>query len=548
MKLRGQQKKVLALPAGPCLSRRVSSDVKELPNDVEELKRLVLERSEALEQERKRRSALEEQNALLKQALYGRKSEKLSPEEERQSLLFNEAESGADRAAEEEPPATEVKPHRRRKPGRKPIPESLPRTEIVHDIPEVEKTCACGSQLSHIGDDISEELEVVPQQVVVKRHVRRKYVCRSCEGTSDESRPAVRAAPLPRLLPGAMAGPGMLAYVMVSKFCDALPFYRQEKIFQRLGVEIPRATLCNWTVAVAERLSRLRDLLHTEVRAGPCVCIDETPVQVLKEPGRAATQKSYMWVMRGGEREHPVITYEYRTSRGGEFLRDRLSGYHGGVMSDGYVGYEWLKNKPGITIAACWAHVRRGFFKAHQLAPESEGPKIMLDLIRKLYRIEKDLRDLSPIKRLKRRKREAAPVLQEIRDRIDSERLSVVPSGQYGKALAYTDDLWDRLIAYANNGEIPIDNNDVENSIRPFVVGRKNWLFFDTQHGAHAGTLLFSLIETAKANGHEPYWYLRYLFDLFPVTPSDDAQLRELLPHRVTAAQIERRFESRRGK
>ena len=202
----------------------------------------------------------------------------------------------------------------------------------------------------------------------------------------------------------------------------------------------------------------------------------------------------------------------------------------------------------GIALAACWAHARRKFFKAHELAKSASGPTHVLEEIRKLYRLEKELHDVGPPKRKKRRRTEAIPILDDLKVFLDRESLSVVPSSQYGSAIRYALDLWDRLVVYAQSGVVPIDNNGSENAIRPFVVGRKNWLFFDTQRGAHAGTLIYSLIETAKANGLEPYWYLRRLFEVFPKTPATPEALRELLPHRVTTATLDAHFGLRRGK
>ncbi len=255
-----------------------------------------------------------------------------------------------------------------------------------------------------------------------------------------------------------------------------------------------------------------------------------------------------MWVMHGGDPDHPIVSFEYRESRAGDFLKERLRNFSGTVMSDGYAGYEHLKGSDGIALAACWAHARRRFFKAHELAKSSPGPIHVLEEIRKLYRLEKELHDVGPPKRKKRRRTEAIPILEELKAFLDRESLSVVPTGRYGSAIRYTLGLWDRLVVYAQSGVVPIDNNGSENAIRPFVVGRKNWLFFDTQRGAHAGTLIYSLIETARANGLEPYWYLRRLFEVFPRTPATADALRGLLPHRVTSATLDAHFASRRGK
>jgi transposase len=211
-----------------------------------------------------------------------------------------------------------VPAHKRKKPGRKPLPEALPRVEVIHDLPEDEKVCACGSPLSKIGEEVSEKLDYIPAKLQVIRHIRYKYACKSCEGVETEAG-AVKTAPPPaQIIPKGIATPGLLAYILVSKFCDALPFYRQTKIFHRLGIEIPRATMANWAIQVARQCRPLLELLHTEILSGPLVSIDETTVQVLKEPGRANTTQSYMWIFRGGPPDQPALVYQYHPSRSGQ--------------------------------------------------------------------------------------------------------------------------------------------------------------------------------------------------------------------------------------
>jgi len=325
-----------------------------------------------------------------------------------------------------------------------------------------------------------------------------------------------------------MAAPGLLAYVLVSKFCDALPFYRQEKIFARQKVELGRATMCNWAVALSRRLARLRDLLHVEVRAGPCIGIDETPVQVLKEPDRKATQKSYMWVMRGGETDRPVVTYEYRTTREGSFLKELLADIVGTVMSDGYVVYDALASLPDVNLVNCWAHARRGFFKAHELSKSSEGPAHALELIRRLYRIEDDIRDLAARKKKKRRQREAKPILAELKEYLTQESIAVAGSTQYGRAIAYTLDRWERLIAYADTGDIPIDNNDCEQLMKRVATGRKNWLFKGSLASGERAANLMTIIGSAIRNDLDVHAYLE---DVLRRSLSGETDWASMAPH-----------------
>lgn len=524
----------------------MSRGTEEVSAEVDELRRLLAARDAQLAEKEARIELLEQQNALLRKRIFGAQSEKAPATDDAQALLFNEAEAFRSPAEEEQAqqgaPAGEQRPHKR---GRRPLAKNLLRNRIIHDLAEADRVCGCGTELTHIGDSVSEELDIIPQRVVVNEHVYRKYACKHCEGTADETQPAVRTARTPRLLAGSIAGPGLLAYILVGKFCDALPFYRQEKIFERLGARISRGTMCNWTIAVAEKLGALRAALLAGIKQGPVVGIDETTVQVLKEEGRPATSQSYMWTLRGGESEHPVIAYEYRPTRSGSVVAELLGGYSGAVISDAYSGYNVLDGMQKIKRAGCWAHARRNFINVREAAGTTPEVDWILAEIGKLYRIEKDLRGVGPPKRRKVRRQVALPILNELFHRFDLLREQTPPTSLLGKAVRYALDERDRLLVYVEDGNVPIDNNAVENSIRPFVVGRKNWLFSDTPDGADASAFIYSLIETAKANGHVPYRYLRFLFEVFCEADRSPENLRELLPHRVTPDHVERHFRSR---
>ena len=298
-------------------------DISSLPDDSAELKEIILSlaacRADLEEKQHSYQSRidyLQERIRLLQNELFGRKSEKLTKEDRRQLLLFNEVETTETTVAI--PNEIKIAAHTRRKTGRKPLPKELPRVEVIHDLAEAEKRCGCGSHMSRIGEEVCEKLDIIPAKVRVIRHIRYKYACKSCEGL-DSDGPTVKIAPAPvQLIPKSMASAGLLAHLLVSKFEDALPFYRQEKIFARMGIELGRATMCNWAVKVAERLKPLMALLHQQIRCGPLINIDETPVQVLKEPGRSNTSKSYMWVYRGGDPQKPVLIYQYQPTRSGQ--------------------------------------------------------------------------------------------------------------------------------------------------------------------------------------------------------------------------------------
>ncbi len=313
----------------------------------------------------------------MRRRIFGRRAEKLSEEDRRQLLLFNEAEDIL-LAQSSQPPdehTVEVRAHSRHKRGRKPLPPEIPRIETIHDISEEEKHCACGQQVTRIRVETCEKLEVIPARIRVRRHVRPRYACHACEGSGDESRAAVRIAPPPaQLLPRSIASPALVAYIVVGKFCDSLPFYRQEKQFARIGVEISRQDMANWSIAVFEKLRPLRELMRQEIHQGPVVQIDETTVQVMGEPGRPNTSKSFMWVFLGGSPGQPVVDYQYHPTRSGTIPSDALRDYNGFIQTDGYEGYEELGSQPGVVHVGCWAHARRKFFEAKESPKPRAAP------------------------------------------------------------------------------------------------------------------------------------------------------------------------------
>ena len=505
-----------------------------LPADVGGLQRLVVQLQHDNKVLHSKAEVLEDELRLLRHKIFGRRSERFSVEDLRQSSLFDEAEYTIEEQTRKlSEPAVEVSAYRRVKRGRKPLPADLPREEVVHDIPEEEKICTCGALLVRIGEETSEKLEIIPQQLKVIRHIRPKYACKKCEGTESEQ--AVKIAPVPpQIIPKSIATPGLLAYVMVSKFCDAIPFYRQEKLFRRIGIELSRVDFCNWAIQVARQCDPLIEVFLDEIRAGPVVQMDETPLQVMKELGRANTMKSYMWVMRGGPPENPVIVYRYHPTRGAKIPLGYLSEYEGYLQTDGYEGYESTGSLPGIIHAGCWAHARRKFDEAAKASKKTGSAEEALGQIRKIYRIERELRsqELEPEVFMEKRKESVLPILEDFKEWLDTKALQVPPSTLLGKAVNYALNEWEKLLRYLDSPYLTPDTNLVENSIRTFVLGRKNWLFSGSPRGAHASATLFSLIETAKATGLEPYRYLRYVFTRLPFvrTASD---YRTLTPHHL---------------
>jgi len=480
---------------------------------------------------------LHEQIKSLEHRLFGKKTEKIDRDDSQMSL-FDVPEPEC--SLSEEPETIEIPSHIRKKKGRKPLPAHLPRVDVVHKLSEEDRQCGCGCIKSYCGKEVSEQLEIIPAQLKVIRNIRYKYACKNCEGVEDEG-PTVSIARMPdQMIPKSMATPGLLAHILTGKFADALPFYRQEKQFLRLGVELPRSTMCSWAMKVAQSCELLMEYMQKEVLQSPAIGIDETTVQVLKEPKRS---NCYMWVFKGGTPDNPVIIFQYHPTRSGNVAADFLNGYQGFVQTDGYVGYNFLDTVTGITHIACWVHARRKFVAVTKAAGTKKGSPptgkatTALKYISKLYKIEKQAKELclSPEQIAEKRRKEAAPILKEFKKWLDAAVDKVPPKSLLGKAIGYTLSQWHRLIRYTESGLVKPDNNAVENAIRPFVVGRKNWLFNCTPEGAAASACIYSLIETARANGLEPYWYLKYLFENLPESMTED-DFKSLLPQNVNAS------------
>jgi transposase len=509
-----------------------------LPAEVAPLQQLVIELRQENSYLSSRAAALEEQLRLLRNKIFGRRSEQMSAEELKLAVLFNEAELPPPRAPEA---SVEVAAHRRVRPGRKPLPEGLPREEVIHDIPEEEKTCSCcGAPLVRISEETSEKLDFVPAQMKVIRHIRPKYACKKCEGAGSEH--PVKIAPVPaQIIEKSIVTPGLLAFILVAKFCDAIPFYRQEKQFARIGVELSRADFCHWAMEAAGKCDPLIEIFIEQIRAGPVVQMDETRLQVMNELDRANTTLSYMWVMRGGPPEKPVILFRYHPSRNASIPLQYLRDYKGFLQTDGYEGYAEVGALPGITHVGCFAHVRRKFDEAAKASKNAGSAHEALGQIAKMYRIERDLRaqKLSLTEFLQERKKQVLPILEDFRQWLEAKASQVPPSVLLGKAVNYALTEWPKLLRYLDSPHLTPDTNFVENAIRPFVIGRRNWLFSGSPRGAHASATLYSLIETARANSIEPYRYLRYLFTKLPLAKSSEDYLA-LTPEHLDQSDFEK--------
>ena len=484
-------------------------DVTTLPQEVQSYIKNI-ERSWAAKYQ-----ALEERFKLELYKKYNRSSESVNTN---QILLFD---SEPELRSEEEPATQNIAAYTKKKPGRKRINENLPREEIVIDISEEDKICACGAELVKIGEEVSERIKVVPEKMWVERIIRPKYACKACEGSGDEDKPAVRVAPTAiSIIPRSIVTPELLAFLLVNKYVDHLPFYRQEKRFERIGINISRQDMSNWQRQAYEAVTILLELMKEHLKTGSVMQMDETRVQVHNEPDRPDTRNSYMWLARGGPPGKTAIVYEYHETRGAKNIHSFIDGFKGCLQTDGYESYVTaLKDHPDIIHVGCFAHARRKFFDASRVSKKIGSAAEGLKYIQKLYVIENELRgkELSELDFLKERKMQAKPVLNKFSLWLERRQQQVVPSSELGKAIAYTIGQWPRLVNYLESPFLTPDNNACENAIRPFVMGRKNWLFAGSPKGAESSCGIYSLVETAKQNGLNPYDYLRKVFTEAPL-------------------------------
>jgi transposase len=462
---------------------------------------------------------LEEALRLLKANTYGPSRERLSVAAG-QAELFNEIEATLEvtEAVGIEPdlkatPLREEKPAGG-KPGRTKLASHLPRVQIRHELLDAERQCSCGAVLAEIGTDVSEQLDFVPAKVQVLRHVRVKYACPGCEQ-------CVKTAALPEhILPKTNASPGLLAQLVTSKYVDSLPLYRQEAMFERYGVRLPRATQAAWMMGLTVPLQPLLNLMDERLRSSGYVRIDETRVQVLNSD-KAPTALHWMWVRVAGPKHQRIILFDYDPSRSGEVADGLIEGCSGYLQSDGYAAYEGVSERAGLIHAGCFAHARRRFFEALKALPNAQRKQASAahEAVRRidaLYLIERQIKDLGDDERTRIRREEAVPQLQSLYEWASKMQHETMPSGKLGEALGYLITQWPKLVRYVEDPRLAIDTNLAENAIRPFALGRRNWLFADTVKGAKASAALYSIVSTARANGLEPYAYLRRLFAELP--------------------------------
>ena len=393
--------------------------------------------------------------------------------------------------------------------------------------------------MTRIGDETSEKLIIIPASIYVEKTVRPKYACRSCEGTEDEDKPPVKIAPVePAIIPRSIVSPSLLSTVINQKYEMHLPYYRQEKQFRSIGIIISRQDMSNWQQKAYQALAPLFSLLKDEVKSGPVIQMDETTVQVMGEEDRKDTQTSYMWLARGGPPGRTVVWYEYHPTRAAENAKRFLQGYKGYLQTDGYEGYDCaVKGMAGIIHVGCLAHARRRFFDAAKISEQGKLALEGLEYIRTLYHIENTLRERykkDEEQRIFLRVRQlcAFRPLKEFKEWLMKQNDDVPPSLILGKAIHYSLAQWDKLVKYLESPYLTPDNNAAEQSIRPFCLGRANWLFNKCPSGADSSCGMYTLIETAKQNGLVPFEYLMTLFEKAPSAKTSD-DWEKLLPWNI---------------
>jgi len=499
----------------------------QLQQEIARLSALIGQQKQTIE-------TLQHQLYLFRSARFGRKSEKgVVPEQ--MALQFDETYAASQTNTPEESPdaQTQTITYTRTKKGsgRQALPKSLPYVEQVHDLNDADKQCPCGCALTFISDEVTEQLDVVPQMTFRVVHIRKKYACKGCEET-------IRIAKLPQQpIDKAMATPGLLAAVINSKFNHHMPLYRQEAMFAQAGISVTRATLSNWLIKSADLLSPLVKLMEADINDYDIAYADETSLQVLKEKDRAPTQKSFMWLFLGGPPDKRAVVYQYHPTRGHQIPKDFFADFKGYIHADCYQAYLSLGQQEHIHHVACWAHARRYFVDVAKAHKKTGLAHQVVNLIGKLYHIERELKDIEALPALifMTRVKKSRPILLQIKELLEDAQLKVPPKSPLGAALFYSLTHWEALNIFLFDGRLALDNNLSERTIKPFVIGRKNWLFHGNDVGARAGSILFSLIETCKQNKIETFSWFKYVLTHIRQANTLE-QLEQLLPYNINSS------------
>jgi transposase len=490
------------------------------PDDLATAHLQLREQAETLRQQGLLIAKLQHQLEQLLRQRFGKKGEHVDAD---QLLLFapDIVEVPAPGPAPEVDPTTP--PAKPRNGGRKPLPASLPRQRIVHDVPLEDRACPeCGLERRKIGEETREQLEYVPASLVVLEHVRPKYACRCCEAH------VVIAPRLPEPIEKGLPGTGLLAHVAVSKFADHLPLYRLEGIFQRNGVELARSTMCDWMATVGELLEPIVGAMIRRVLASKVVGTDDTPVKVQDHQGKGV-KTGHLWAYIG-DRDNRFVVYDYTPTWGGDgperFLKAYPSGY---LQSDGYAGYNGLHRR-GLVEVGCWAHVRRKYHDCRTSDPERSHAAIAW--IGRLYAVEREAREGSwdDARLMTARAERSRPALESFGAWLEGESRKALPRSPIGEAIAYSRSNWVALTRYLEAPYLSIDNNATENAIRPIALGRKNWLHLGSDRGGKTAATLMSLVQSCKLLSNEPFAYLRDVLDRVNTHPA--SRIEDLLPDR----------------
>jgi len=482
--------------------------------------REVGEKERELQYRQTRIDQLTHELSVIKRQQFGKRSEQLNTE---QMSLLDEA-IDTDRAAieaelEQLQPDTPERKSRQQRPRRAPLPAHLPRTDIHHD-PDA-TTCQCGCELERIGEDISEKLDYTPGMFTVERHIRGKWVCRQCETLTQAPVPA-------HVIDKGIPTAALLAWVLVSKFSDHLPLYRVERICARAGLAIPQSTLGDWVGVCGVRLQPLVDALREHLLRELVLHADETPVQMLS-PGKGKTHRSYLWAYASTQYSSlKAVIYDFVDSRAGEHARTFLGDWQGKLVCDDYSGYK-ASFAQGVTEIGCAAHARRKFFDLH-VNHQSEIAGQALKYFGTLYEIEDEAATLDPDARRALRQARSRPVMDALHAWMSAQRRLVPEGSGIAKALDYSLNRWEALTRYLDDGCVPVCNNWIENQIRPWATGRKNWLFAGSLRAGKRAAAIMSLIRSAQLNGHDPLAYLKDVLTRLPT--HRDAAIDDLLPHR----------------
>ncbi|HBP0494408.1 TPA: IS66 family transposase, partial [Pseudomonas aeruginosa] len=399
------------------------------------------------------------------------------------------------------------------------LPANLSRREIRHE-PE-STTCACGCQMKRIGEDVAEKLDYAPGVFTVERHIRGKWACAQCE--------TIHQVPVdPHIIDKGIPTTGLLAQVLVAKYADHLPLYRQEAIFGRAGLAIPRSTLAQWVGSCGVQLQPLVDAMRTELLQRRVLHADETPVSMLK-PGNGKAHRAYLWAYATGAFENiKAVVYDFCESRSGEHARRFLGDWRGSLTCDDFSGYKALIAS-GVTEVGCLAHARRKFFDLHA-ANQSQIAEVALQQFARVYEIEREVKEIATDQRQTIRQQQTKPLLDALHQWMVLQRQKVPEGSASAKALDYSLRRWEALTRFVDDGQLPVDNNWIENQIRPIAIGRSNWLFAGSLRAGQRAAAVMTLIQSARLNGHDPYAYLK---DVLARLPTQRVSLvHELLPHR----------------